>query len=70
MDFYGYEFDWYAVDQEGQIGVFSTAGFGPIPQAVQLHYQDHLDISDQIHQPSMGTPDVWKDFYKSRLVCV
>jgi hypothetical protein len=64
MDFYGNEFDWYAVDIEGQIGIFSTAGFGMIPKAVQLHYQDHLDISSIIEQPSFGTSNVWKDFSK------
>jgi hypothetical protein len=30
----GLEFDWFCVDQAGQLGVFSSAGSGPIPEAV------------------------------------
>lgn len=30
----GYEFDWFAVDGEGHVGHFASAGFGPVPLAV------------------------------------
>lgn len=30
----GVEFDWVACDAAGQLGYFSTAGFGPIPSTV------------------------------------
>ncbi len=38
----GYEFDWYAVDSEGHIGHFATAGFGPIPAKVNIAEQFSL----------------------------
>jgi len=31
---WGVEFDWFAVDAVGQVGVFSSAGYGPVPSAV------------------------------------
>jgi hypothetical protein len=39
--FPGLEFDWFALDAEGSIGLFSTAGFGPVPTNVQLHFRSH-----------------------------
>ncbi|TDN39139.1 hypothetical protein E4631_24155 [Hymenobacter sp. UV11] len=39
--FPGLEFDWFALDAEGRIGLFSSAGFGPVPASVQLHFQEH-----------------------------
>jgi len=38
----GDELDWLAVDVHGHVGVFSTGGDGPVPQAVV----DHLDEVD------------------------
>src|SRR4051812_31024325 len=32
-DVFGLEFDWFAVDHDGHIGHFSSAGYGPIPRA-------------------------------------
>lgn len=43
--FPGLEFDWFALDAEGRIGLFSTAGFGPVPTNVQLHFRDHDQAS-------------------------
>jgi hypothetical protein len=39
--FPGLEFDWFALDAEGNIGLFSTAGFGPVPSNVRLHFRAH-----------------------------
>ncbi len=33
-DYIGLEFDWYARDSDGFLAVFSSAGWGPIPDAV------------------------------------
>ena len=30
----GREFDWFAIDSDGNIGLFSTAGEGRIPETV------------------------------------
>jgi hypothetical protein len=32
--FEGGEFDWFAVDADGHVGHFSTAGYGPVPLPV------------------------------------
>jgi hypothetical protein len=39
--FPGFEFDWFALDEAGRIGLFSSAGFGPVPASVQLQFQQH-----------------------------
>lgn len=39
-DINGFEFDWFAVDSEGNIGHFSTAGFGPTPHTVEIESHD------------------------------
>jgi hypothetical protein len=36
----GDELDWLAVDCVGHVGLFSTAGFGPVPKAVTDHLAD------------------------------
>jgi len=56
------EFDWFAVDQNGSIGLFSTAGAGFIPQTVRSNFHDHENISDSIDNPHWGTPDIWSDY--------
>jgi hypothetical protein len=43
-DVFGLEFDWFAVDCDGHIGHFSSAGYGPIPQAVL----DQADAQEQL----------------------
>ena len=36
----GMEFDWVAADRNGSVALFSTAGYGPIPDGV-LDQRDH-----------------------------
>jgi hypothetical protein len=43
-DVFGLEYDWFAVDQDGHIGHFSSAGYGAIPLAVF----DHADAQEQL----------------------
>jgi hypothetical protein len=33
-EYTGVEFDWYALDREGHLAVFTTAGSGPVPAAI------------------------------------
>lgn len=56
--FPGLEFDWFAIDEEGNIGLFSTAGFGPVPANVQLHFQAHDQAASAI---DWRVPVVWKE---------
>lgn len=58
----GREFDWYAIDSEGNIGLFSTAGEGTIPGTVMDSYSEHDDISEQLESPYWGNSEVWSDY--------
>lgn len=58
----GREFDWFAQDNDANIGLFSTAGEGIVPAAVLEYYREHDDISDQIHSPNWGRSEVWADY--------
>ncbi|SFQ78958.1 hypothetical protein [Hymenobacter arizonensis] len=59
--FPGFEFDWFAQDAEGNMGLFSTGGFGPVPLVVQRHFQDHDCAALGIALPHAGSLDVWQD---------
>lgn len=58
----GREFDWFAIDNEGNIGLFSTAGEGTIPGPVMEAYSEHDDISEQLESPNWGSSEVWSDY--------
>ncbi len=49
-DILGLEFDWLAVDQDGHIGLFSTAGGGRAPQA----FLANTDLHDTGFDALMG----------------
>jgi hypothetical protein len=40
------EFDWFAVDRDGHIAHFSTAGYGPVPVVVKEHFGDHVKLKE------------------------
>jgi hypothetical protein len=65
--FPGLEFDWFAQDAEGNIGLFSTGGLGPVPSNVQPHFQSHDRAALSIDLPHAGSLDVWKDFARQGL---
>lgn len=58
----GREFDWYAIDNEGNLALFSTAGEGLIPAMVIDNYQIHDDVSEAIEAPNWGSSEVWSDY--------
>jgi hypothetical protein len=37
---WGIEFDWLGVDQRGHVAIFTTAGYGAVPENVNLHLID------------------------------
>ena len=49
-DFAGLEFDWYAVDTEGHIALFASAGYGLVPDAVFAHFDAQQAIGEQLLQ--------------------
>ena len=63
-DIYEREFDWYALDEEGNIALFATGGSGQAPKAVIENYAEHDNISGIIEQPSWGSTSVWQDYAK------
>ena len=65
--FFGLEFDWFAIDEEGSLGLFSTGGYGEIPVDVLNHSDCHKDAASSIPLPHWGTKMVWEDFAQSGL---
>lgn len=43
-DFAGLEFDWFARDADGFVALLSSAGWGPVPDAVFEHYEAQMSI--------------------------
>lgn len=58
----GREFDWFAIDSEGNIGLFSTAGEGKVPDEVIEAYTEHDKISELLDSPNWGSSEVWSDY--------
>ena len=65
--FPGLEFDWFALDAEGNIGLFSTAGFGPVPAEVQLYFQDHDRVAFHTGWLDSEAWQEWKEYAKHGL---
>jgi len=60
----GREFDWYAIDSEGNLGLFSTAGEGNVPKFVLENYLKHDEISECLESPNWGSSEVFLDYGK------
>jgi hypothetical protein len=58
----GTEFDWFALDDAGEIAVFATAGIGPVPAQVRTASDDHDAIVDRVAVTGWGTPSVWDSY--------
>ena len=55
----GTEFDWMAVDGDGRLGLFSTAGLGPVPEAALEHQSEHAAIVNLVAK--LGGLPAWAD---------
>lgn len=66
-DFCGIEFDWFAVDAAGAIGLFSTGGWGEIPVGVARHAQYHQQLVAQLVVPDWGAMEIWNDLARNGL---
>jgi hypothetical protein len=60
----GTDFNWYAVDSEGCIGLFATAGEGWIPKSVAENLDEHRAISENLDEPHFGSLEIWTDYAK------
>jgi hypothetical protein len=64
---FGMEFDWFAQDVTGAIGLFSTSGYGAIPVEVLRHVAAHRALADTISLPHWGSLAVWDDYARMGL---
>ena len=55
----GTEFDWIGADSSGILGIFSTAGSGPVPPTALERCDDHSKIIQYIRETA-GVP-TWAD---------
>ena len=58
------EFDWFAVDHDGRVGLFATGGEGFIPHIVLDNFKENDTVADSMDDPRWGSPDVWSDYSK------
>lgn len=61
-DLQGIEFDWFAIDSNGHIALFATAGEGFVPEAVIRCHENHSATSDSLPTSRYGTSEVWRDY--------
>lgn len=61
-DLRGIEFDWFAIDNDGNFALFTTAGEGFFPENVAEHHEMHSAVSESLPVPRTGTAEVWLDF--------
>ena len=53
----GYEFDWVALDRQGRLGYFATAGDGWVPELIKDSTSRYEDVIDLIRQlPVVAAP--------------
>ncbi len=61
--------DWFAVDQNGQVGVFSTGENGPLPEGAGAEQGGVTDILEQLRGKAVDLDDDdddpdWEGFYR------
>lgn len=54
-EYAGTDFDWFAADVEGNIGIFFNDSFGFVPEAVQASYQAHARLAQELEGPYAGS---------------
>ena len=51
----GTEFDWFAVDSDGHVGHFSSAGFGQVPKVAEANAELHDRVLELLQKaPASG----------------
>lgn len=60
--FCGVEFDWFAQDAAGSVGLFASGGYGELPGAVIRHAACHAQVAATLHLPHLGSLQVWQDY--------
>lgn len=60
----GEDFDWFAIDPEGAVALFATAGQGFVPPLVVEFHVMHETVAGGIEYPNWGTDEIWNDAAK------
>ncbi|MGI9327458.1 MAG: hypothetical protein ACR2PZ_19725 [Pseudomonadales bacterium] len=55
------DFDWFAVDANGAVALFATAGQGFVPPTVVEFHVMHETVAGSIVYPNWGTDQIWND---------
>ncbi len=63
----GTEFDWFALDETGEIAVLSTGGCGPVPIQVRSAADLHDMLGERIDVTGWGTSAVWASYSRVRM---
>ncbi|QEI08965.1 hypothetical protein FXN63_26280 [Pigmentiphaga aceris] len=66
-DIVGMEFDWFAVDKDGNVALFATAGAGPVPEQVFASLAQHDELAEHIPVAGWGSSQVWNSFAQAGL---
>ncbi|MBF6023963.1 hypothetical protein [Lysobacter niastensis] len=61
-DLKGVDFEWFAVDRNGRLALFVTAGDGFVPASVAAAADAISTLSSTISTPHVGTGHVWEDY--------
>jgi hypothetical protein len=56
------EFDWFAIDLDGRVALFATAGSGTSPESVRTSVEKHDAIGAALEATGWGTPAVWQSY--------
>ncbi len=56
------EFDWFAIDNQGNFAIFSTAGEGAIPSTVIDAFNGHDELSEKLESANWGTAQGWSNY--------
>ena len=65
----GMEFDRFALDAEGQVGLFASSGCGEVPPEVRRHWQAHDAVADQPEEPHFRSSEVWRIWLATGCLC-
>ena len=58
----GREVDWFAVDGEGHLALFATAGEGFVPEVALARIEEHEALAESLPAPHAGNRSVWNDY--------
>jgi hypothetical protein len=58
----GFEFDWFAIDQDGHCALFAAGGSGIAPVSAINEMSAHDAVGEGIEVSLFGSPAVWQSY--------